>query len=197
MRAFFGTLLGPDNQRHYQNLIAHLTSRHPQVVRAIPAGTAHFTYLFVPALPEAAQPAALDVLQQVARRHSPIAVTMGPVRILSAGRAPRLLYAEVVAGASAMRRLADDLTASLRQRAGNLELRPMRSAHLTLARFRKQAGVREQHAVEATLADPLLSRATAQEPLDSIALLASTLTAAGASYRVIERHPLGAPATAG
>src|SRR5262245_19042809 len=106
MRLFLGTFLGQDNQDYFGGLVGDLVRAHGDVLRAIPARTAHVTYVFCADAgdklsgggPAAAPSELVDVIRAVAGRHAPVDVRVGSPHLISAGSLPRLLAASILTG---------------------------------------------------------------------------------------------------
>lgn len=191
MRAFLGSFLSQSNQAFYHALVGRAMAAHPGVLRRVPDASAHLTWLFVSELDDARRSAVIAALTAVAARHDAIPIRLGPPRVLAAGPVPRLICADVVGGADEVRRLADDLATGLRPLLPDTRLDPMKSPHVTLARFRRQATRDDGKAVTTTLAGPGFADATAEDRLDRMVLVASTLAPGGSTYRIIAESRLG------
>ena len=111
----------------------------------------------------------------------------------SAGRFPasgrlRVVWLGIGEGAGALARLADSVTAQLRERQLSFDDRPF-APHLTLARVRDEASGAEARTVAAaveTIAVPEL-----RAHIDSIAVVESTLSPKGPRYTSRLEVPLG------
>lgn len=191
MRAFLGTFLGESNQAWYHALVGRVLTAHPGVMRRIPDASAHLTWVFIGDLEDTRRDRVLAAATTVSARHGAIPIRLGPPRVLAAGRTPRLICADVVRGADEARRLADDLAAGLRALLPDTSLGPLKSPHVTLARFRRQATRADGRAVAATLAGPGFADATAADRLDRVLLVASSLAPGGSVYTVVGECPLG------
>ncbi len=190
MRAFAGTLLSDYTQEYYRAAIGDLVSGHGETLRSIPDASAHLTYVFLGNITDEQQSMVRSAIHGVAARHHSIRIQLGPPRILWAGRTPRLICSDIAEGAEPLRRIGDSLLASLRDATGRRDLSGMKSAHVTLARFRKQAVRADARAVEAALLDPRYTTGLPADRIASIQLIASRLTPDGSIYQVIESHPL-------
>lgn len=191
MRAFLGTFLNESNQAFYHALVGRVIGAHPGVLRRIPDASAHLTWVFIGELPDAQGDAVRAAVTAVAARHDAIPIQLGPPRVLTAGPTPRLICADVVGGTYEVRRLADDLATGLRALLPDTSPDPMKSPHVTLARFRREATRGDGRAMTATLAGPGFADATAEDRLDRVLLVASTLAPGGSVYTVVEECPLG------
>lgn len=191
MRAFLGTFLNRPNQAFYHTLVGRALAAHAGALRRIPEASAHLTWVFIGDLADARRDAVLAAVTAVAARHDAIPIQLGPPRVLTAGPTPRLICADVVRGADEVRRLADELATGLRAPLPDISLRPMKSPHVTLARFRRQATPGDGRALTGTLAGPGFADATAEDRLDRVLLVASTLTPGGSVYTVAGECPLG------
>lgn len=190
MRVFLGTFLSQSNQAFYHALVGRAMAAHPRVLRRVPDASAHLTWVFIAELEDARRTAVIAAVTAVAARHDAIPIQLGPPRVLTAGPTPRLICADVVRGADEVRRLADALAACLRGLLPDTSLDRMKSPHVTLARFRRQATRGDGKAVTATLAGPGFADATAEDRLDRVLLVASTLTPGGSVYTVVGECPL-------
>jgi 2'-5' RNA ligase len=192
LRAFLGSFLGESNQAFYHALVGRLMSVHPGVLRRIPDASAHLTWVFIGELSDVRVDAVRAVLADVAPRHAAISIQLGPPRVLTAGPTPRLVCADVIRGAAEVRRLAEDLAAGMRPVLADAALDAMKSPHVTLARFRRQATRGDGKAVTATLATPAFVNATAEDRLGGVQLIGSRLAPGGSIYTVVASCPLGA-----
>jgi 2'-5' RNA ligase len=184
MRLFLGTILNPSNQAFYDRLARELVKRHANVLRAIPADSAHITYAFISELQETLVGQLLTAISETASAWEAFDVELrAPQVARSAGR-PRLVYAELVRGAREVARLTADLCTTARSISP--DLRPSRAPHVTLARFRRHAT-----RTDAKVVSESLSRAESR--VDRVALVqvvVSVLTPAGPVYTVQAEAPL-------
>jgi 2'-5' RNA ligase len=190
MRAFIGTLLRESSQQFYHQLTGVLVAEHGDALRSVPDGSVHLTYIFIAALDDSQRDAVLSAIVHVAARHRPIDIGFNGPTVLMAGRTPRLVCANVGIGAEEVRRLASDLAEAIRGVLPALDISPMKSPHITLARFRRSASRSAAKAVSAAMAEPRLARASVREHIESIQLIESTLTQSGSIYTVVDSRPL-------
>src|SRR5688572_33370087 len=122
MRLFIGTFLSPSNQDFYGGLVGALVAQSGGVLRSTPANTAHLTYTFVGHGDDEVLARVLDAVTQVAGGHSQLPIRLGIPHLLSGGRAPRLVCAEVVEGRSELTRLADDICGAITKACPRLEV---------------------------------------------------------------------------
>jgi len=184
MRLFLSTFLNPANQAFYHRLERELVKHHANVLRAIPADSAHITYAFISELHETLVGQLLTAISETARAWPAFDVELrAPQVARSAGR-PRLIYADLARGATEVARLGADLCTTARTISP--DLRPSRAPHVTLARFRKHATRTDAQAVSSSLPH-------AETRVDRVALVQvvlSVLTPAGPVYTVKAEAPL-------
>ena len=186
MRLFVGTFLGLHNQAFYQAHIRHLVGRHRDVLRGAPDGSAHLTYAFIPDMDEGLVSRLLATTADVVGRRQAFDIQLSPPLVLCSGGRPRLVCAELAKGADDARWLAAELSVALRVMAP--DLRPSRSPHVTLARFRKDATRVDADAVARSLS-------LSESKVDRVTLVqvvASVLTPSGPVYTTKGEAPLGA-----
>lgn len=78
------------------------------------------------------------------------------------------------------------LAETLQRDMPGVEARPAKSAHATLARFRRSAG-----AAEARRVGEALEGESRRDTLERVAMVSSTLTPSGAVYTVVSERTLG------
>ena len=189
MRLFAASFLGPSNQRAYRQLTEDLSRCQPGLVRSVPDGTIHITFAFIPDVDEARLPALMTAVQQVSAVHHPIEIRLGPPRVQFGGASPRLVCADLIAGAESMRRLTAHVADRLAAVIPGAEVRASKSPHLTLARFRKHC-TRGDARLVTRLAEEAVGLEI-RDRVDRVALVASVLTSRGPVYEVKGECPLG------
>ena len=132
-------------------------------------------------------------LEELLRSMAPVPFRLGRLEVLSAGREPRLVLANVESGGAEISGVTQRILDRLRRHAALAKVPPARSPHVTLARFRR--GSRSDDARQVT---EWLRRAGAEalwqeDRLDEVQLLQSELTPAGPVYTVVARAPAGRP----
>lgn len=95
----------------------------------------HFTLKFLGEVEESRLGALEDVGREIASRHAPFTLELGPPGALPDYRSPRVLYYRVSNGQEAMKELAQDLDSALEAVGFEPESRPFLT-HLTLGRIR-------------------------------------------------------------
>jgi 2'-5' RNA ligase len=190
MRLFVGTVFGPSAQRLLDSVVKELVRRHHEVLRSVPDASAHLTYAFCAEADDNAIANIVDAVSQTADAHSPFEIVLGSPHVVSAGRKPRLVCAEVLSGQEALSRLTNDLLAQLRRTCPDLPIRPSRTPHVTLARFRKQAKRSDAQAVSQSLAAVSRDAVSAREQIGYLQVVSSTLTPSGAVYAIEKEFPL-------
>ncbi len=149
MRLFLATLLNPANQAFYHRLERELVKRHGNVLRAIPADSAHITYAFISELHETLVGDLVTAISETTRAWQAFDVELGSPHVVRSAGMPRLVCADLVRGATEVTRLTADLCATARTISP--DLRPSRAPHVTLARFRRRATRTDAQAVSSSL----------------------------------------------
>ena len=186
VRVFIGTFLGDANQGYYRDLAAPWSRRFPGSIRPVPADTVHVTYAFLPQVDEPRMATLVTVVAEGARACDPFGVVLEQPGVLWSGRVPRLIEATIASGDTEISRLARSITAGIRTSAPEVEVSPAKSAHVTLARFR-----RGSTAAEARRAGGVLGGEARRDSVTAVSLIESRLTPAGPVYQVRANVPLG------
>ena len=186
MRLFLATFLNPTNQAFYHRLDRDLVKRHGNVLRAIPADSAHITYAFISELHETVVGDLATAISETTRTWQAFDVELGPPQVVRSVGKPRLVCADLVRGATEVTRLTADLSATARTISPGL--RASRAPHVTLARFRRHATRSDAQAVSSSLShgENRVDRVMA------VQIVASVLTPSGPVYTTMGEIPLGA-----
>jgi 2'-5' RNA ligase len=184
MRLFLATFLNPANQAFYQRLDRELVKRHGNVLRAIPADSAHVTYAFISDLCEKLVGQLFTAISETTRAWQAFDVELRPPHVVRSAGKPRLVCADLVRGATEVARLTEDLCTIARSISP--DLRPSRAPHVTLARFRREATRHDGDHVAQTLAR-VEGRA---DRVSLIQIVESVLTQRGPVYSVKSGLPL-------
>ncbi len=182
MRLFVCTWLCPDNQALYGDLIANLVASSRGALRAIPKDSAHITYAFLARVQDRALDGIVDAVRDVAARHVPIAIQLGPLSILYARAEARLVYAPIVHGAHTLAELGSDIVAALERRLPGTEIGGSHSPHVTLGRFRKHTRRGEARATSLALERGAVGSQHRADEIAEIQIVSSELTATGPEY---------------
>lgn len=190
MRLFLGTLLDAANQQCYRSAAARLVLKHAGLVRAVPDGTVHVTYAFMPRVPEELLPPIAEVVDETASAFQITRIVLASPTILWVGRNPRLVEAVIVDGESTVRRLTLSLADGLRKKVPDLDVRPSKAPHVTIARFRKHASKTDALAVT-----PHLDCGPRSDAIRAMSVIESVLTSRGPVYDVRHEARLAGSAT--
>lgn len=190
MRLFVAVILSSDNQRRLRAPIDQLVQAHTDVLRATPDGMLHLTLAFMGRVGAQDVAAVDEAIHQAAQQHSPFSIVLAAPRILRARQDPRLVLLPVVDGAGPWEALARDLHRAIAARLPSLDLSPARSAHVTLARFRKHARAPDARAVEQSLTQAGVASLELHDEVRDLRLFESLLTAAGPHYEERLTAPL-------
>lgn len=187
MRLFVAVVLSHENQRRLRAPIDRLVQAHADVLRAAPDGTWHLTMAFMGRA--GAQDAATigDAMEQVARERAPFTIDLSDPRVLRARQDPRLVLLPLAVESPQMEALMRELYRSITARLPSLEVSSAKSAHVTLARFRKHARASDARAVEQSLMHADIASLVLHDEVRDIRLFESTLTASGPEYRELSR----------
>jgi 2'-5' RNA ligase len=194
MRLFVAVMLSDENQRRLRASINALVQAQPNVLRAIPEGTAHLTLVFMGRAGESDVEGIQSAMREVARPRGPMTIELAGARVLRARQDPRLVLLPVSAGAGQMIALARDLQRAMATRVPSLELSSAKDAHVTLARFRKHARAADGRAVEQALATSGIASLVLREDVGDIRLIESAMTPSGPQYAGRFTAPLAADA---
>lgn len=187
VRLFVCSHIGAAAQESYATQVTALVRRFPALLRRIPENSAHLTWAFLGEVPESAVSAVVDLIAAIARVHSPVRVHLTVPSVLFGGFDARLISAPVARGSDVVCRIAVEMHAALSQRSFVGSLPPFRSAHVTLARFRK--GTKRRAArpiIEALEAGAIAPR---DDVLAGVQVMSSILGPAGPRYSVIADLP--------
>lgn len=187
MRVFVAIVLSDESQRRLRVPLQRLVEGHASILRAIPDRTAHVTMAFVGAVEERAVAGIGEAMREVAQAGGPAVIELSGPRILYARRDPRLIMLPVTTGAPRIEAIANDLYRAITARLPSLEVSSAKSAHVTLARFRKHARASDARAVEQSLRQAGIASLVLRDEVRDIRLFESTLTASGPEYRELSR----------
>jgi 2'-5' RNA ligase len=190
VRLFIGTFLSESNQRAYGQLVESLSLRHVDLVRGVPAGSAHLTYAFCADAPDDRVNGIAGAVSETTSQHRSFTIRLAPPRILFSRSTPRLICAGVVAGEAALRRLAVDLATNLQRVGSGLPWKPSKAPHVTLARFRKNARRSDAQGLMRTLMNAGDAFVGREDRIAQVMVVASELTASGPVYRIKAQLPL-------
>jgi 2'-5' RNA ligase len=186
VRVFIGTFLGDANQSYYRGLAATWSRRFPRSLKAVPADTVHVTYAFLPRVDESVLATLSAAVAESALAAGPVEVVLEKPGVLWAGRMPRLVETRIAAGGNEIMRLARSIQTRVETSTPELELSTAKSAHVTLARFRRGTS-----AAEARRAEGELGGEARRENIAVVSLIESRLTPAGPVYRMVAELPMG------
>lgn len=192
MRLFACTLLGPSERAFYDEAVAKLVHRHPQLLRAIPRDSAHVTYTFIAQLAAASLTTVIDALHRAVAETEPVALTIGRPEVLIAGRDARLVHAPIADGVQKLADLRGRVTRALELALPGVTISPSRSAHVTLARFPRGTGRRLADSVIESLAHADIG--VRSDRFTAVHLMLSELTGATPVYSVQAKVDLGGQA---
>lgn len=188
MRLFVCTWLCQDNQAFYAQRIADLIASSSGTLRAIPNGSAHITHAFLGRADDRVLAEVVAVVRDVAPRHVPIAIRLGPPSILYARAEARLVYTPIVDGVEALAHLRSTVVGELQRRLPDVEVSSSHSPHVTLARFRKHT--RRGSARPVSDALELAGSEEREDQIAAMQVVSSELTAAAPRYVTLFRVSL-------
>lgn len=186
MRVFVAVVLSEDNQRVLRAAVRPFVDAHASVLRGIPDHTAHITMAFLGTVEERDVTAIGQAMVEVARSRGAIAIQLSGPRVLRARQDPRLVLLPVVEGAGPLEALARDLHRAIVARLPSLDVSAFKTAHVTLARFRKHARSADGRAVEQSLASSGLASLRLHDEVRELQLFESHLGAGGPQYRQLQ-----------
>ena len=184
MRLFVASVLPSAERARCDALVKDLAVRSQGRVRAIPRDTAHITHAFLGEVRDLGPERLADDITRAVEGQRAIAITLGPPRLLRTGRVPRLVFAPIDDGAEAIAALSRSIVLVLRAHAPFANLPFPKAPHVTLARFRRDAGSADARHVEDVLAQPDV-RITSHAKIDSVELMSSVLTGPAPVYEVL------------
>lgn len=190
MRLFVCSLLNAGNQAFYDRHVADLARAAGGRLRPIPQGSAHLTYTFLGETDDARVEGIPSALESIGGHYAAIPVRFGSPAILFARAVPRLVCAHVIHGASVIRQLTADIAMALESVCPGTSLAPARSPHVTLARFRRDAGAQDARVVLAALDAASRADRTREDSIASAQIVSSTLGPHGPVYTVVTDVPL-------
>jgi 2'-5' RNA ligase len=162
-------------------------------VRPVPRGSAHLTHAFLGEVDEALAEVITRDIEEVMTTVAPETFQLGRPELLCAGREPRLVLAPVTVGRMAVEAVTRAIVDRLRRQPAFGRLAPPRSAHVTVARFRRGAGMRDATQVAGLFAGPEIALAWQPDCLAEVQLVRSELTQGGPVYGVVARAGAGRP----
>jgi len=190
MRLFVAVVLSDENQQRLRVPVDRLVRAHANVLRAIPTDTAHLTLAFLADVREEDIESVASAVGEAAHGLRPFDIVLSAPRVLRSRRDPRLVMLPVTQGGEVVAHIAGAVHRALARQVPSLEVPPFKAAHVTLARFRKQAAPRDGQAVEIGLAASDLAEITLRESVGAIRLAKSTLLPAGPQYEVVATSSL-------
>ena len=157
-----------------------------------PAAPAHLTLLFFSELPEARVAAFADAARRIAAAHPSFELGLAGVGAFPSPERPRVVWVGIDRGAETLSAIHGELREAATALGLTVDDRPF-VPHLTLFRVRggrdadRAAELLRRHAT--TVFDSF--------PVGELVLKSSQLTDRGAVHQVVDRFPLGVPATPG
>ena len=182
MRLFACTLLGEDNQAFYDEHVARLVDASHGRLRPIPRSSAHLTYAFLPAVSESDYEHIVAAIDTV-KHPVPIAIRLGQPAVLYARKQPRLVCVDVLGGRPELAGLAKSVPEAVQRACPTARVDAVRTLHVTLARFRRDAMRKDGRAVEELLESSELALER-PDTISEIHIVESSLTPAGPVYTV-------------
>jgi 2'-5' RNA ligase len=191
MRAFIATFLSDANQAVSDMFGARAAELSQRVLRPVPPRSSHLTHVFLGEIGEAVVAAVIRDLDEVMTGIAPVPFCLGQPALLRGGREPRLVFAQLEAGREAAEAVTRAIADRVRRQPALGHVEPSRSAHATLARFRRGAGSRETALVAELLATSQIATAWQPDALAEVQLVRSELTSNGPVYRVVAKARAG------
>ena len=183
MRLFLASFLSPEIAGTYESLVAEVVSDVPGAIRPVPSGTLHLTIVFIGDLADTDRSTCLRALEHV-KEFDSFKYTLGPPRILSSRRSPRLVCIDVEMGGQRIAALQRSLHERLSNDLATPIARP-KPPHVTLARFAKRPGHEAARRVDESLSRRFDSTTIRSDCLKGVQLVRSTLTPQGPIYESI------------
>ncbi len=188
MRLFYAAYLAPENMLAYEALIDGLLREVPGALRSIPQQTHHLTLAFLGEIPQNRLAVCVSALSDIERRDA-FPIALGRPDILMGRGRPRLVRADVTENADKI----DEIQAALLERlSGSLPSIDSRSkpAHVTLARFQKNAHRSQARRVREILRQLPDDSLPQKDRFSSVCLVQSSLTRTGPIYETIAQAEL-------
>ncbi len=190
MRLFLASRLSAPNRHFFSKAIARLIEASQGAVRPVPRDSEHLTHLFLGAKSQRSVEKILTILAPTSE-HPGFPICLGRTRVLYGRAGPRVLYAELVEGASRLSALAETMRQRLQGEFPELAGLRLKMPHVTLARFRRGATRRDGRVAETLLEDSSLAEARRHDKVEKIELISSVLTDAGPIYETVGEIVLG------
>lgn len=190
MRLFICTLLDDENQAFYGERMASLIGRHSELLRPIPAASAHITFAFMNAIPDTGLPGVSSACAEAAANLGSFRAELGLPFVLYTGSEARLVCAPVNAGTKELSLLETRLGSALTQLLSAEQVKGTKSFHVTLARFRKHLHRNAARPVDAELRTATLQAWAREQVIDHIEIMSSELRPGGPVYTTRHVIPL-------
>ena len=185
LRSFVAVLL-PDRVRAGLAAVSAELRGQTRGLAWVPPDNLHLTLRFLGEIGPVALERVREAVTAAAATVSPFTVSLGGLGGFPVGRAPRVLWASVVAGGEQIEALFGELEAALVARGIPGESRVFHP-HITLARARDSRGAREL--VRVLGAGP----AFGEVRVEALHLMRSELGPRGSRYSALTAAPLGGP----
>lgn len=180
MRLFVAAFMGDDAVRSVRAALDDFPVAHPPWRWTEPVAW-HITLKFLGETPPADLDRVLAALRDVAPRHTPFDLALGPFGGFPNLRAPRVLFFAAAAGAERCAALANDIDAALFAAIGLARESRRFHAHATVARVKNR--LPDAVARGLALVPPLTDAVTR---VDGFALVESRLERTGALYSTVK-----------
>ena len=190
MRVFVGSLLDVPHQQACRAVTATLLTASGGRLRSIPPDTAHLTYAFLPALPDADLPALQMAVATVVAATPPIDIQLGRPVVQYARDEARLVHLPLTIGGDAFAGMAWAITEAIRAALPQAAVTATRSPHVTLARFGRGTRRRDAQCVEDVITRDL-DTWRMEARVTAVQVVESQLAQAGARYLVRATSRLG------
>ena len=189
IRAFIAVSISSAAKSALANVIQRLAGQLPTGVRWVDPAGMHLTLKFLGDVEPGLVDGIIEAISRPAAGASPFSIHLSGLGLFPNERRPRVLWAGVQGGLDALQQLQEQIEDTM-SRLGFLGERRPFSPHLTLGRVRDPvySGLmrRISAAVTSTSLEP-----TEPWQVDSVHLMRSTLTPAGARYSELASVPLG------
>ncbi|WP_322480929.1 RNA 2',3'-cyclic phosphodiesterase [Thermogemmatispora sp.] len=190
-RTFLALDLSPELQTFLGRAIARGTHLLP-AARWVEPTSLHVTLAFLGELSDEQLAQAIEAGEAAARQVSPFSYRLTGLGTFGPASAPRVIWMGLEDASGRMRALQQTLMRELKARGFPPEERPF-SPHLTLARLKRPLSREEQQALQRLLYEIRVPASLPQHTVETLDVMKSELSRAGARYSYLHRAHLARP----
>ena len=176
--------------RRYLDELMHRMARDLPSLRWVDPAGIHLTLAFLGELTDEQLAKALQASEGAAQQVAPFTLRLSHPGIFGSPRQPRVIWMGIEEPSGRLIQLHRVLNRELEQHSFEVENRSF-APHLTLSRIKAPLSSQEQQRLQRLLADTQIAASAPTQQVNSISVMKSELSRAGAKYTCLQSYPLG------